>query len=64
MDWRIKQDGMIVASGSGAALAAKREAAHYALMYAQDGPPVEMSYRASGQRWKFITRVEIATDTE
>lgn len=59
MDWRIKQDGLVVASGGGPdAEASKREAAHYALMYAQDGPPVDMFYRV-GKRWKLITSVEI-----
>lgn len=63
MDWRIKQEGLVVASGSGEAETAKREAARYALVYAQDGPPVEMYYR-TGRRWKFITTVEICRDSD
>jgi hypothetical protein len=63
MDWRIKQEGMIVASGRADAEAAKREAARYALVYAQDGQPVDMYYR-TGKRWKFITTVEIVRDSD
>lgn len=63
MDWRIKQDGLVVASGSGPEEAAKREAARYALVYARDGTPVEMSYRI-GKRWKFISMVEVVRDLD
>jgi hypothetical protein len=34
----IRQGGMIVAGGSGPYEAMRREAAHYAMMYRQDGP--------------------------
>lgn len=37
--FRILQDGMVVAEGSGTDTdAVKREATHYAAMYLQDGP--------------------------
>jgi hypothetical protein len=62
MEWRIKQGGLVVASGSGPAEAAKREAARYALTYARDGSPVEMNYRV-GKRWKFITSVVVERTT-
>jgi hypothetical protein len=62
VDWRIKQEGLVVASGNAEPEAAKREAARYALVYAQDGPPVEMYYR-TGKRWKFITSVEVVRDS-
>jgi hypothetical protein len=63
VDWRIKQQGMVVACGSADAHeAAKREAARYALVYAQDGPPVEMYYR-TGKNWRFVTTVEIVRDS-
>jgi hypothetical protein len=34
----VRQDGMVVASGSGPYEDIKREAAHYAAVYRQDGP--------------------------
>jgi len=40
----VRQAGMVVASGSGPYEAVKREAAHYALIYGQDGP-VKVSVR-------------------
>lgn len=61
MDWRIRQGGLVVASGSGPAEAAKREAAHYALIYAQDGGAVEMDYRVNN-RWRRITTVEMTPE--
>lgn len=38
-EFSIEQDGIVVASGEAANEEdAKREAAHYAMMYSQDGP--------------------------
>lgn len=42
----VRQGGMVVASGSGPYEDIKREAAHYAMMYGQDGP-VKVSVRKS-----------------
>jgi hypothetical protein len=36
--WHVRQGGQIVASGSGPLDAVRREAAHYAAVYRQDGP--------------------------
>lgn len=47
----IWQDGMKVAGGSGPLEAIKREAAHYAMMYSQDGP-VKISVREIKPRKK------------
>lgn len=48
----VKQGGMVVAGGSGPYLAVKREAAHYAMMYRQDGP---VSVRVWKHRRKVAT---------
>jgi hypothetical protein len=40
----VRQDGMTVASGSGPYTDIQREAAHYAMVYRQDGP-VRVSVR-------------------
>jgi hypothetical protein len=45
-NYTIKQGGIVVAAGSGPRSFAEREAAHYALVYGQDGP-VEMKIRKS-----------------
>lgn len=45
----IYQDGQMVAGGSGLYEAIKREAAHYAAMYGQDGP-VKVVIRRIGKR--------------
>lgn len=42
-EFEVWQEGMVVATTSAAnADTALREAMHYAMMYAQDGPPVEV----------------------
>lgn len=42
-EFEVWQEGMVVATTSAANEdAALREAMHYAMMYAQDGPPVEV----------------------
>ena len=45
----VRQGGMTVASGSGPYEDIKREAAHYAAMYGQDGP-VKVSVRRIKER--------------
>ena len=45
-NYTIKQDGMVVAGGHAPKTEAQREAAHYALVYGQDGP-VEITIRKS-----------------
>ena len=47
--FKIYQDGMAVAGGSGPYEFVKREAAHYAMMYGQDGP-VKVVVRRSPRR--------------
>lgn len=51
-DWEfeVEQEGQVVASGSTPdELTAEREALHYAMMYAQDGPAVKARwFQASG----------------
>ena len=47
-NFSVEQDGMVVASGEAPTEAeAKREAGHYAMMYAQDGP-VKVSVKRFG----------------
>ena len=36
--FHVKQDGLVVAAGSGPIEDVRREAAHYAAVYRQDGP--------------------------
>ena len=45
-NYTIKQGGIVVAAGSGPRSFVEREAAHYAIVYGQDGP-VEMKIRKS-----------------
>ena len=48
--WYLKDaNGMTVASGSGTAHASHREAAHYMMLYAQEGP-MKLSFRHSTKR--------------
>lgn len=49
--WRIKQDGLVVASGSGEASRSLAEMAHYAMVYAEDGP-VSCFIRTPTGKWK------------
>jgi len=50
--WRVKQDGMVVASGDAPdRRAADRELAHYAMVYGQDGP-VTVETRTGKNKWR------------
>ena len=54
----VEQDGMVVASGDAPTEAeAKREAGHYAMMYAQDGP-VKVSVKRFGEPLPCRVRVK------
>lgn len=54
--WRIKQEGMVVASGT---CSDRRtmlsEMSRYALVYGQDGPIEAMETRTGKNKWKAAT---------
>lgn len=49
--WRIRQDGLVVASGSGEQSRAMAEMMHYALVYGEDGP-VSLYTRTPRGKWE------------
>lgn len=59
MEFRVKQGGMVVASGDCPTEdEMRREATHYAVMYAWDGTPVDVEYRIDG-KWQQATNIKI-----
>lgn len=53
--FHVKQDGLVVAAGSGPIEDVRREAAHYAAVYRQDGP-------VTVRVWKHKRKAEAAHD--
>lgn len=63
MEWaefRIKQDGMIVASTSGPANSAEAEIMHYAMLYADEGD-LAVEVKDNG-RWKTHLKMKQSND--
>ncbi|ANC85483.1 MULTISPECIES: hypothetical protein [unclassified Sphingomonas] len=58
MRFRLIQDGMPVAGCEGPSVRAMNEAAHYLMVYSQDGP-CTLQFYTKGKRWRDVREGEL-----